>query len=333
MSMFSARRVKRMLAAHSFRPSRRRGQSFMVDRNLAVHLVELADVSADDIVLEVGAGFGALTALLAERAGRVVAVEVDKRLARLAAEHLQGCPNVYLVERDILAGKHRLEPAVVAALQRFLGAQAQAVGSCCAEEQSGPAGSGAAGCLKVVSNLPYSVATPVISNLLESQLPIQGMWLTVQKELAERLTATCGTPEYGPATVLAAVHADIRVERVVAASVFWPRPQVDSAIIVVTPVHRRGAEIADYELLKRVVAGVFQSRRKRLPNAMRACGLVADAPGGVEEMIHGLGIRADARPGDIAPEKYVRLANLLALKQAEGAEQHPRDADEHRQAD
>jgi len=286
----------------------------MVDRNLALHLVGLADVSASDVVLEVGAGVGSLTGILAERAASVIAVEVDGRLAEIAARQLSERPNVHLVREDILDGKHRIEPAVIAQIKRLiLPETAISLHGASDKDDADDASVPGMG-LKVVANMPYSVAVPVILNLLESGLPIQGMWVTVQKEIAQRLAAETDTGAYGVATVLAAVQADVRIERFVAASVFWPRPKVESAIIVVTPAPGRRRLVADYELFRQIVAGAFQSRRKRFPKALHTSGLPGRTGLDIDEAIQAAGIPPDVRPGEVAPETYVKLANLLTVK-------------------
>ena len=166
--------LKKLFAQVGFTIDARRGQNFLVDLNLVDLVVRTADIRPDDIVLEVGTGTGVLTERLSAAAAHVVTCEIDPRLAQLARDRLVDRENVTLVEGDALAGKHRFAPAVLDAIAAAL---AQAPG----------------GRLLLVANLPYCVATPVISNLLALPRPFDAAVVTVQREMAERMTAQAGT--------------------------------------------------------------------------------------------------------------------------------------------
>src|SRR5262245_40915009 len=207
--------LSRLLAERGMRPKGKLGQNFLIDLNLIDLIVRTAELSRADAVLEVGSGTGGLTARLADEAGAVVSVEVDPAFHGLAAELLADKPNVELVHGDALKHKNELNPEVLAAWDRRAAAH---------------------GCTvrKLVANLPYVVATPVIANLLLDRPP-ERMVVTVQWEIAERLTAGPGLKDYGALAVLAQSLADVEIVRRLGPSVFWPRPQVDSAIVRITP--------------------------------------------------------------------------------------------------
>ncbi len=160
----------------------RHGQNFLIDLNLLRILADSAQLSPDDVVLEVGTGVGSLTALVAPQVAQVVTVEIDPRLAQLASEELIQLPNVTLLQMDALRKKHQIEPVVLAAVQQNLDAAPNRR-------------------FKLVANLPYGVATPLISNLLELDRPPQSMTITIQKELAERLAAQPCTKDYSALSI------------------------------------------------------------------------------------------------------------------------------------
>ncbi len=229
-------------------PRRGFGQSFLVDGNLLEFIVKQADPKPCDLVFEVGAGTGQLTELLAVDAGAVLSVEIDKALFDAARERLVQFRNVEIIHADALKGKWNMNPVVMRAMEA-------ARRSC--------------GRLKLVSNLPYAVAMPVIQNLLESGLPWETMVVTVQKEFADRMTDPPGGKSYGGFSVVFQALATAEILRVLKPSVFWPKPGVDSAIVKITPADGP-PEGVDFPLFKELVKRSFQSRRKKISNALDA---------------------------------------------------------------
>jgi 16S rRNA (adenine1518-N6/adenine1519-N6)-dimethyltransferase len=243
--------LSRRFAESGIRLNKRHGQNFLVDLNLQRLIVERADLQDSDVVLEAGTGTGALSALMAPRVAAVVTVEIDPQLYQLASEELFGLDNVVMLAHDALEDKSHLDRRVVAAVKERLAA-------------------GQGRRLKLVANLPYSVATPVIANLLSSDIVPQSMTVTIQKELADRITAQPGTKDYGALSVW--VQSQCRVERVrtLAPSVFWPRPKVTSAIvhIEIDPTLRRG--IGDLEFFHEFSRSLFFHRRKFLRSVLQS---------------------------------------------------------------
>ncbi|NBX30648.1 ribosomal RNA small subunit methyltransferase A, partial [bacterium] len=218
--------LKNLFVEVGFTIDARRGQNFLVDLNLIDLIVRTAEPRPEDVVLEVGTGTGVLTERLSAVAGTVITAEIDPRLAQLARDRLIDRDNVTLVEGDALAAKHRFAPDLLAAIDSARAAHPQ-------------------GRFLLVANLPYCVATPVISNLLARPRPFDAAVVTVQRELADRMTAAAGTSAYNALSVWVGAQCRGQIVRVLPPSVFWPRPKVDSAILRIDVEPERRARIAD----------------------------------------------------------------------------------------
>lgn len=227
------------------RPATRHGQNFLIDLNLHRLIVDSANVTSDDVVLEIGTGTGAITAEVAQKAAAVVTVEIDGHLYELASEMLIDMPNVTMLHVDALKNKNRFSPEVVEAVGKQLAA---APGRR----------------LKLVANLPYNIATPVLSNLLTWEYTPHSMVATIQKELGERIVAQPWSKDYGALSVWMQCQADAEIVRIMAPSVFWPEPKVDSAIIRIVVDHERRAAIPDLKYFHEFTKTIFIHRRKFL---------------------------------------------------------------------
>jgi 16S rRNA (adenine1518-N6/adenine1519-N6)-dimethyltransferase len=283
--------LKQLFEQVGFTIDAKRGQNFLVDLNLLDLLERTADVRPDDVVMEVGTGTGALTERLARSARHVVTCEVDPRLAQLARDKLVDCDNVTLVEGDVLASKHRFAPAVLAAIDAAL-----------AGEEGGR--------FLLVANLPYCVATPVISNLLAQPRPFDGATVTVQREMGERMTAAAGSHSYNALSVWIGAQCRGEIVRILPPSVFWPRPKVDSAIVRLDLEPDRRAAIGDLGRFHDFVRDVFCHRRKLLRGVLvRMAGgkQQSAAKEAVEKVYASLGFEASVRAEDIPPDTFVRL--------------------------
>jgi 16S rRNA (adenine1518-N6/adenine1519-N6)-dimethyltransferase len=232
-------------AETGLRPDSRHGQNFLIDLNLVRLLADSARLGPDDVVLEVGTGPGSLTALMAPRAAVVVSVEIDRHLHQMASEELRACGNVVLLHQDALRNKNNIHPHVLAAVREAL--------------EAAPGRR-----LKLAANLPYNVATPIISNLLLCEPPPVSMTVTIQKELADRVTARPGTKDYGALSVWVQAQCRAEILRVMPPEVFWPRPKVTSAIIQLVLEHQRRAQIPDLRYFHDFARAIFFHRRKFL---------------------------------------------------------------------
>ena len=294
--------LKTIFAERGIRLRRRFGQNFLIDQNILQFIVNTATICPDDVILEVGAGTGALTSLLAEKAQMVFSVEVDNGLFKLANEALQPYRNVHLINKDVLSSKNALEPQVESELLSYIKSL---------QEKSA---------LKVVSNLPYSISTPLIIKLLEGPLPIGQMVLTLQKDIVNRLVAQPGTKDYGILSIVAQYFSDINVVKTLPPEVFWPAPKVESAVVIFY-VHKESLlkNISNYKLFQKIVRTIFASRRKIIVNSLvnSKPPLIPIPKEHILTILSRSGIAPDQRGETLTPEQFVRLseeANVFLLQ-------------------
>jgi 16S rRNA (adenine1518-N6/adenine1519-N6)-dimethyltransferase len=290
--MQTKRQIQQLLASAGVSPNKRLGQHFLIDLNLMRLLVESADIAGDDVVLEVGCGTGSLTEALAERAGRIIAVEFDRNLFGIVESHLAGIQNVTLINADILESKHAISGTILNALAR-------------AREQC-------PGRLLLVANLPYNVASPVMVNLVTGPTIADAMYVTVQKEVAQRMTAGPGSADYGTLSIYLHATGDSQIIRTLKPAVFWPPPQVDSALVGFVRRREKVSRITNMELFTQTVHLFMGHRRKTLSActklAREKLAGIADWP----EVFKRCGIDPTKRPEQLAPEDYVAISNQAA---------------------
>ena len=209
--MQTKHQIQHLLSSAGIRPNRRHGQHFLIDLNLIRLLVDSANIQKDDVVLEVGCGTGSMTGLLAQKAGRVIAVELDRNLSEIAEKQLPDAKNVQLINADVLENKHTLNHTVVAAVAL-------------AHEQC-------RGRILLVANLPYDVASSLMMNLLTGPTIADAMYVTVQKEVADRMIAAPAAKNYSILSIFLGATSEVKTIRTLKPAVFWPPPQVDSAMV------------------------------------------------------------------------------------------------------
>jgi 16S rRNA (adenine1518-N6/adenine1519-N6)-dimethyltransferase len=273
------------------RPRTDLGQNFMIDLNLQRVLLETARIGPEDVVLEVGTGTGGLTMQIAPLAAAVVSVELDRNLHQLAGEELFDLPNVTLLNTDALRGKNRLQPAMLEAVQRQLDA--------------GPGRR-----LKLVANLPYNVATPLISNLLALERPPLTMTVTVQKEVADRIVAPPGRKDYGAFAIWVQSQCRAEIVRVLPPSIFWPRPKVFSAFVQIELDDARRQRIPDRDFFHSFVRGLFCHRRKVLRSELLSTTKELDKAA-IDDLLARLGISPTIRAEELGPEEMLRLCEAV----------------------
>jgi 16S rRNA (adenine1518-N6/adenine1519-N6)-dimethyltransferase len=290
--------VKTLLDSRGLRPKNKLGQNFLVDLNLLDLIARTAELDRRDLALEIGTGTGSLTTRLADHAGAVLSVELDPAVHELARELVGPRPNVRLMHADALRNKNDLNPGVLeglAALEQEFGCER----------------------VKVVANLPYAVATRVIANLLLSDVPVERMVVTVQWEIAERLMARPGTADYGALAVLVQSLADVELIRKLAPSVFWPRPQVESAIVQVKPDTAKRAHVeatvGGVTAFRAFLRDLYVHRRKNLRGALAGWPTGRREKADVDRVLAELDLPGTARAEDLDAETHLRLCRAFAL--------------------
>jgi len=290
--MQTKRQIQELLSSAGIRPNKRLGQHFLIDKNLMELLVESADIRQDDVVLEVGCGTGSMTQLLAERGGRTIAIEYDRNLAQIAGGQLAEIETVELINADILESKHTINHAISDALAR--------------------AGKQCNGRILLVANLPYHVASPLMLNLVTGPTIADGMYVTVQKEVAERMTAPPACGEYGVLSIFLRATGDVRTIRTLKPTVFWPQPQVDSAMVSFVRDRQKAGRIANMAVFGDIVHLFMGHRRKTLLACTKLAGGRLAGIDNWPRVLEQCGIDPGLRPDRLSAEDYIALANSAA---------------------
>jgi len=288
--MQTKRQIQQLLSSAGIEPNKRLGQHFLIDLNLMRLLLDSAALRKNDVVLEVGCGTGSLTQELAERAGMVLAVEYDRTLAKIARRQLSGFKNVMIFNIDVLKNKNTITDSITEAM------------TLAKDKYNGR--------VLLVSNLPYNVASSVMMNLVTGPVKANGMYVTVQREVAERMAAGPGSKDYGILSIFLSVSGQVKIMRVLKTSVFWPQPQVESAMISFVRDEEKLGQIHDIEIFKDVVNLFMGHHRKMLKACSRLTG------GKLKEIHEWAAIFADCaiephkRGEELSPENYIAIANL-----------------------
>jgi 16S rRNA (adenine1518-N6/adenine1519-N6)-dimethyltransferase len=274
------------------RPATRHGQNFLIDLNLVQIIIDAAELSTVDVVLEVGTGTGSLTALIAAKAAAVVTVEIDAHLFELASEQLIDLPNVTMLRLDALRNKNSIDDRVMDAVGEQLAAAPNRR-------------------FKLVANLPYNIATPLLSNLLLSRHVPCSMTVTIQKELAERITAPPSTKDYSALSVWIQSQCTAEIVRLLPPSVFWPAPKVSSAILRITIDPARRAAIGDLPYFHQITKALFLHRRKFLrANVVSALKQHLDKEQ-VDSLLDEMGFAPDVRTEQLDVPTMIKLADKI----------------------
>lgn len=284
--------LKQRFEQVGIRPKTRHGQNFMIDLNLQRLLLDAAELNDRDVVLEVGTGTASLTVHMAQRAAAVVTVEVDQVLAQLASEELFDYPNVTLLRQDALRNKNNMRPEVFAAVKEQLAVSPDRV-------------------FKLVANLPYNVATPVISNMLSSETIPSMMVVTIQKELADRIMAGPSTKDYSALSIWIQSQCRVELVRVLPPSAFWPRPKVDSAFLKIEFDQQLRDRILDLEFFHSFVRAMFFHRRKFLRSVIASAFKKQIEKPEVDETLNQMGFKADARAEQLDVETMIALSEVF----------------------
>jgi len=286
--------MRAVMSERGLAPNKRFGQNFLIEPRILDIIVRLAELAPNDIVLEVGTGMGTLTRRLAEEPSLLLSVEVDSGLYILARDLLGNCEKLRLIHGDIMEGKTRLNAEVCDRLDQALVAPNS-------------------GDFKVVSNLPYNISTPFLTTLILHYGMPDRLVLMLQKELAENLVAKPGSKDYSPLSILVRTLAEVRVDRLLGREVFWPRPKVESALVVIES--RR----IDPEPIARalpLVRFLFGERRKsisgllkRLPTTMGGASLDEEERA---RLLGSVDLTGKERAEELPPEAFLALERAIA---------------------
>ncbi len=294
------KQIEDILTAAGTRPTRRLGQHFMMDQRILDQIMAAAALDGHDIILEVGPGPGNLTSRIAPLVKAVLAVDIDTPLLAAASQYWEKLSNVQWMKADVLAGKHCLNNRVIQALLALK-----------------PEGS--TGFVKLVSNLPYNVASPLIIDILAAQCAFnlendavrsvyfERLVFTVQWEVGQRMRALPGTEHYGSLSVLIALMADVEILANIAPGAFWPPPKVRSALVRIIPSGEKLRRIGDVRRLQRTVSNLFSHRRQNISNAIRH-SFDAPAAAQVLEKLRAMDFDPTRRSEAIVPEEFLRLS-------------------------
>lgn len=280
--------IKGLLQSRRLIPKSKMGQNFLIDLNLIDLVVRTAEFTKEDSVLEVGTGTGGLTTKMADLAGGIFTVELDRDFFEMARQLLCGYTNVKQLYGDCLDGKNTLNPDMVQGWDAWTKARQLTR-------------------LKLVANLPYAIATPLMTNLLIAGVPLERMVVMIQLEVAERLIATPGTKDFGSLAILVQSVADTQIVRTIAPSNFWPAPKVDSAIVMVKPNAEKAKRIADMPAWRAFLRDLYTQRRKNLRQALSGWPQGRRDKKVVDAKLAEHGFDGSTRAESLSIEEHLRL--------------------------
>lgn len=272
-----------ILQKYQFRFQKKFGQNFLIDTSVLERIMNAAEITKEDCVLEIGPGIGTMTQYLAERAKKVFAVEIDKNLIPILGETLSEYDNVTVMNEDIL--KVDIERLVQ-------------------EQNEGKP-------IKVVANLPYYITTPIIMSLFESKVPLHSITIMVQKEVADRMQETPGSKEYGALSLAVQYYAKPEIVANVPPNCFMPRPSVGSAVIKLTRYEHPPVIVKDEKLMFQIIRASFNQRRKTLVNGLTNASFLQVGKEEILQALDQMEQPASVRGETFSLEQFARLTNLL----------------------
>ncbi len=279
--MLTVSELKAILAKYEIRPKRYLGQNFLVDQNIAEKIIQKCRFSSVDYVLEIGAGLGALTERLGNLVAQVIAVEKDKRLCAVLSESLKGLDNVKIVCADFL----KLD------LRGMLTADTVKI--------------------KVIGNLPYYITTPIIEKLIANKDRFNSIFITVQKEVAQRLCANPGSKEYGAISCFVQFHLKPDVLFHIGKRAFYPCPQVDSIFLELDVLPTPPVQVINGDIFFKIIRSAFGKRRKTILNSLSASKLLKLKKADLLAVFKRIGIDPNVRPEQLSLDEFARIANAI----------------------
>ena len=277
------RKTIEIIQKYKFVFQKKFGQNFLIDAHVLDKIIAAAEITEEDFVLEIGPGIGTMTQYLAESAGKVVAVEIDKALLPILEETLEEYENADVIHADVL----KLD-----------------IGKLVREQNGGRP-------IKVVANLPYYITTPIIMGLFESHVPIESITVMVQKEVALRMQAQPGTKDYGALSLAVQYYAEPYLAANVPPNCFMPRPHVGSAVIRLIRHEEPRVSVKDEALMFRIIRASFNQRRKTLQNGLNNSPEISTSKEQIAEAIAALGLPPGVRGEALTLEQFAALADKI----------------------
>lgn len=273
-----------VLQKYNFSFQKKFGQNFLIDTHVLDKIIRAAEITKEDMVLEIGPGIGTMTQYLANAAGKVIAVEIDKMLIPILEDTLSGFENVRVINEDVL--KVDIEKLV-------------------REENGGRP-------IKVVANLPYYITTPIIMGLFENHVPMKSITVMVQKEVADRMQVGPGTKDYGALSLAVQYYARPYIVANVPPNCFMPRPKVGSAVIRLERYGEPPVRVEDEKQMFQIIRASFNQRRKTLVNGLSNAAELDFTKECIQSAVEALGRGASVRGEALSLEEFARLSNLLS---------------------
>jgi len=278
--------VRQILKDYGIRPLKRFGQSFLEDKNVIHKILKISEITGEDTVVEIGAGVGIMTELIAKRARNVIALEIDPRMIQILKERLANYHNVDVIQTDVLEYDF---------LSATSGLTAQK--------------------LTIIGNIPYNISSQILFRLLDYRNHISSMILMFQKELADRFTAFPGTKEYGIPTVLLSMYAECSREMLIPRSCFYPEPKIMSTVLRMVIREIPQVDLQDHDFFVKIVKMVFSKRRKTLLNNLRSLHLLGFSEKDVANALRNAGIDGTRRGETLTAVELGRLCNALYTRE------------------
>ena len=272
-----------VLQKYNFSFQKKFGQNFLIDTHVLDKIIRSAEITKEDMVVEIGPGIGTMTQYLACAAGKVAAIEIDKALIPILEDTLEGYENVQVINDDVL----KVDIAKLA------------------EEENGGRP------IKVVANLPYYITTPIIMGLFENHVPLKSITVMVQKEVADRMQVGPGTKDYGALSLAVQYYAKPYIVANVPPNCFMPRPKVGSAVIRLERYDKPPVQVEDEKLMFRIIRASFNQRRKTLANGLKNSPELQFSKEEIEKAIEGIGKSVSVRGEALTLEEFAALSNLL----------------------
>lgn len=275
-----------ILQKYNFNFQKKFGQNFLINTGVLEDIIDAAEVTDEDMVLEIGPGIGTMTQYLCENARQVIAVEIDTNLIPILKDTLSAYDNVRIINDDILKVD---------------------INELAREYNNGRP-------IKVVANLPYYITTPIIMGLFESHVPIESITVMVQKEVADRMQAGPGTKDYGALSLAVQYYSKPQIVVNVPPSCFMPQPKVGSTVISLRRHQQTVVQVEDEKLMFKVIRASFNQRRKTLANGLNNYGGINLAKEQIQQSIEELGVPVNIRGEALSLEQFACLSNIIGKK-------------------